>query len=83
MTRTEILANYEVAIETHNAAVAVYNEVLSAYRAMTIGHDEYLAARAIKVAADAAFDAAFALVADLPEEEEVEAFEDAQLALFA
>jgi hypothetical protein len=76
--RPEYLAAYEA----HNVALAVYHEVVTAYRSKLIGDAELAAAQADKKAADAAFDAAF-----LAEQDRSDAVDsalvadDAQLAL--
>lgn len=50
---------YRAALATHDAALQVYQEAVTAYRSRVIGDAEFLAARKVKLAADAAFDAAF------------------------
>ena len=54
---------YRAAIESHNVALRAFQKVRDAYRAMKVGDAEFLAARAAKEVADAAFDVAFAAVA--------------------
>ena len=73
---------YKAAYEAHNAALAAYEAVVSAYRAKKIDDAEFFAAREIKVAADAAFDAAW--LAESEREDDAEAAveaDDSQLAL--
>lgn len=74
MTKTEILANYEAASLASDAAFATFDPIRSGYRAGTVSVDAYFAARKIYEATKDAFDVAYSLVADLPEETEVEAF---------
>ena len=59
-TNNHMSKDYEAALETSNAATLVYREAQRAYRAMETGDDEFLAARAVHVAACADFDKAFA-----------------------
>lgn len=73
-------AEYEIAYNAHNAALAVYDIALAAYRAGKIGDAEFLAARAVKVEADKAFDVAFEIASNLPEETEAEAADETQTA---
>ena len=53
--------DYVSAIETHNAAMAVFHNVRDQYRARLIGDDEFLAARRIYDEATRKFDRAFDL----------------------
>ena len=53
-------SEYLAAIEAHNTALRVYQVACDAYHALKIGDAEFIAAKEIKLAADAAFDAAFA-----------------------
>jgi hypothetical protein len=70
---------YETALATSAAANAAYRAALADYRAMKIGDAEFLAAKAIHNAAQAAFDIAFEAAQNEPEE--VAAIEDTQLSL--
>jgi hypothetical protein len=72
---------YEAAIEAHNEAIAIYNAALVAFRAGG-SFGSFAAAQATKKVADAAFDAAFELAANLPEVEEV-VEDDTQAEMFA
>ncbi len=70
-TRRRAMTNsqeYEAAREAHSAALQAYTEVAEKYSALEVGDDEYLAARKIKDAADAAFDIAFEAEENRPEE---------------
>lgn len=62
-TRPAPSKQYEDALKAVNAAYAVYDKVRQAYRAQTIGDAEFLEAQKVYRAAEAAFDAAFALEA--------------------
>jgi hypothetical protein len=71
---------YEVAIEAHNAAQAVYKLALVTFRAGG-SYEALAAAQAEMKIANEAFDAAYEVAANLPEEiAEVE--DDTQIALF-
>lgn len=72
---------YELAIKIHDAALRIYQGKVWEYRARTIGDEEYLAARAVKVEADAAFDVAFELEQDWGQEPVEEDAPDDQLNL--
>lgn len=72
---------YEAAIAAHNEALAIYNAALVAFRAGG-SYEALAAAQADKKIADAAFDEAFEIAANLPEEVEV-ADEDTQIEMFA
>ncbi len=72
-------AAYETAIKIHDRACHVYQAAVSQYRDLVTDDDTFLAARAIKDQADAAFDVAFLAEQNRPEEEEQE--DDAQLTL--
>lgn len=52
-------AVYAAALESARAASRVFQDVQIAYRAGTIGDAEFLAARAVWLASEAAFDVAF------------------------
>ena len=51
---------YDGAVKTHNEALRIFEKVTRKYRAMEIGDDEFLAAKAVMNTADSAFDVAFA-----------------------
>jgi hypothetical protein len=76
---------YETAREVHTVAIRAYNVALAAYRALEINDAEFFAARAIKVAADKAFDVAFEIEVSRQEvaEEVIEETNEAQIAMFA
>jgi len=54
-------AEYELAMTAIRKATAKYNEASKAYRAGTIGDDEFLAAMKTYKEAEKVFDAAFAI----------------------
>jgi hypothetical protein len=72
---------YEVAIEAHNEAVSLYNAALVAFRSGG-SFEAFAAAQATKKIADAAFDVAFEIAANLPEVEEI-VEDDTQVEMFA
>lgn len=72
---------YEAAIEAHNEAIALYNASLVAFRAGG-SFEDFAAAQATKKIADAAYDAAYEIAANLPEVEEI-AEDDTQVEMFA
>ena len=71
---------YEAALEAHNEAGRIFTTFQLKYRAMAIGDDEFLAARAAYDEAGLVFDVAFLKEADRPVEVEAEA-EDTQMNL--
>lgn len=60
MPNDQISPEYAAAIAAHDAAQRKFDAVLQAYRARTVGDDEFLAARREYGAATAVFDVAFA-----------------------
>lgn len=64
------MTEYENALAAANAASATFAKVAADYRAMKIGDAEFLAARAVYDAANAAFDVAFAAARDAGEDAE-------------
>ena len=54
---------YLAALKAHDKALAAYQAACQAYRAQSIGDAEFMAACALRKAADKAFDAAFAIAA--------------------
>jgi hypothetical protein len=73
---------YEAAIEAHNAALTTFAAIRADYFAGKVSDADFLAARAVKVAADAAFDVAFEVAANEPEAVAAEVADD-QGELFA
>jgi hypothetical protein len=71
---------YEAAIEAHNEALAIYNAALVAFRSGG-SFEAFAAAQATKKIADAAYDAAFEIAANLPEVEDL-GEEDTQVEMF-
>ncbi len=63
---------YEAARATASAAYHVYEPIVEAYRAMEIGDDEYLAARAVYEESQTAFDLASFAERDRAEAAEAE-----------
>lgn len=61
---TTLTFEYTAAIEVHNVAISAYRAVLVEYRAGNMSDDVFLAHRADKKTADAAFDKAFAAERD-------------------
>jgi hypothetical protein len=72
---------YEIACAAHNEALASYNVAVTAFRAGG-SFEAFAAAKAEKLAADAAFDVAFEIASNLPEEV-AEEVENTQADLFA
>lgn len=73
---------YEAAIEAHNCACHIYRGVVAEYRAITIGDDEFLKAKAVMDEATRVFDIAFNAERDRPVEVEVIDEYDGQSDLF-
>ena len=82
MTRAESLAAYAVADGAYKAAYAVYDPILTGFRARTVSTEDYCAARKVFDAARDAEQAAYILVQDSDEEEAVEIADASQVDLF-
>jgi hypothetical protein len=74
---------YDIAYAAHSEASTVFMAAQKAYRARLIGDVEFLQAREVLKAADAAFDAAYAAeAAREPAQDDVVVEEDRQRRLF-
>ena len=72
---------YQAASETHRVAIRAYNAAVTKYRALEIDDDEFNVAQVAKAEADKAFDVAFELEANRPEETIVEDDDNSQMEL--
>ncbi len=60
---TNVSTAYQAAYDAHNEATRAYRAILTAYRAMEIGDEEFLLAQVRMYAAHTKFDVAFELEA--------------------